>query len=239
MNMFASLDRVLRRSLVALPLALLASLPAHAATWELDAKESKVIFKYSFEGKPYQGRFKNVKATFDIDPLNPGACKFKVTIPIADLAVDSKEVRDYLHDVELFDVDQFPTASFEAAKCSLKSPNSFVADGSLHDSRSNAPNQLPVQTRSRCGQSALSSNEPSHDPAFEVRRRSEATGPTLQPFRTTSWWRSMSTPRPRNEPHDLFVSVTSSGEPRFSLDRFLLRRRGPSSARPRLLNSHR
>ncbi len=131
MNMFTSLDRVLRRSLVALPLALLASLPTHAATWELDAKESKVIFKYSFEGKPYQGEFKNVKATFDIDPLNPGACKFKVTIPIADLAVDSKEVRDYLHDVELFDVDQFPTASFEAAKCSLKSPKSFVADGSL------------------------------------------------------------------------------------------------------------
>src|ERR1700754_979476 len=131
MNMFASLDRVLRRSLVALPLALLASLPTHAATWELDAKESKVIFKYSFEGKPYQGEFKNVKATFDIDPLKPGACKFTVTIPIQDLAVDSKEVRDYLHDVELFDVDQFPTASFTAAKCSLKSPNSFVADGSL------------------------------------------------------------------------------------------------------------
>ncbi|HET9394549.1 MAG TPA: YceI family protein, partial [Nitrospiraceae bacterium] len=100
MNMFASLDRVLRRSLVALPLGLMASLPAHAATWELDAKESKVIFKYSFEGKPYQGEFKNVKATFDIDPLNPGACKFNVTIPIEDLAVDSKEVRDYLHDVE-------------------------------------------------------------------------------------------------------------------------------------------
>lgn len=131
MHMFASLNRVIRPSLAALPLVLLAGQPAHAATWELDAKESKVIFKYSFEGKPYQGEFKNVTATFDIDPLKPGACKFTVTIPIQDLAVDSKEVRDYLHDVELFDVDQFPTASFKAAKCSLKSPNSFVADGSL------------------------------------------------------------------------------------------------------------
>lgn len=131
MNMFASLNRFLRPGLVALPLALLVSLPAYAATWELDPKESKVIFKYSFEGTPYQGEFKNVKATFDIDLLNPGACIFTVTIPIEDLAVDSKEVRDYLHDVELFDVDQFPTASFKAAKCSLKSPNSFVSDGSL------------------------------------------------------------------------------------------------------------
>jgi polyisoprenoid-binding protein YceI len=150
MSMFASLNRVLRHRVVcsglaALPLALLVSIPAHAATWELDAKESKVIFKYSFEGKPYQGEFKNVKATFDIDPLNPGACEFTVTIPIEDLAVDSKEVRDYLHDVELFDVDQFPTASFKAAKCSLKSPNSFVADGSLQIRDQTHPISFPFK----------------------------------------------------------------------------------------------
>ena len=129
--MFALLNRVLRIRLVVLPLVLLVGLPVHAATWELDPKESKVVFKYSFEGKPYQGEFKNVKATFDIDPLKPGACKFTVTIPIKDLEVASKEVKDYLHDVELFDVDQFPTASFKAEKCSLKSVNSFVADGTL------------------------------------------------------------------------------------------------------------
>ncbi|HYM35254.1 MAG TPA: YceI family protein, partial [Steroidobacteraceae bacterium] len=57
--------------------------------------------------------------------------KFTVTIPIKDLDVASKEVKDYLFDVELFDVDQWPTASFKAEKCSLKSLNSFVSDGTL------------------------------------------------------------------------------------------------------------
>ncbi|MBC7983787.1 MAG: YceI family protein [Candidatus Obscuribacterales bacterium] len=127
----ASLNRVLRIRLVLATLMLAIGLPAHAATWELDQSKSRVIFKYSFEGKPYQGEFKNVKATFDIDPLKPAACKFTVTIPIKDLSVASAEVKDYLHDVELFDVDQFPTASFKADKCSLKSVNSFVADGTL------------------------------------------------------------------------------------------------------------
>jgi polyisoprenoid-binding protein YceI len=124
---------------------LLIGLPVHAATWELDPAKSRVVFKYSFEGKPYQGEFKNVKASFDIDPLKPTACKFTVTIPIKDLHVDSAEVKDYLHDVELFDVDQFPTASFKADKCSLKSANSFVADGTLTIRNQTHPLSFPFK----------------------------------------------------------------------------------------------
>jgi len=106
-------------------------LQAQAATWELDPNESRVIFKYSFEGTPYQGEFKNVEATFDIDIMKPGSCDFSVTFPIEDISVESPEVMDYLLDIELFDVDQFPIASFKATKCKLESMNSFVADGEL------------------------------------------------------------------------------------------------------------
>ncbi|MFM1897040.1 MAG: hypothetical protein RLZZ385_2114 [Pseudomonadota bacterium] len=113
------------------PLLLLTSVSAQAATWELDPGESMVVFKYSYEGVPYQGEFRNVQATFDIDPLNPASCNFTVTIPIADISVDSPEVLDYLLDIELFDVDQFPTATFKASQCRLESPSSFVSDGML------------------------------------------------------------------------------------------------------------
>src|SRR5690349_12541983 len=106
-------------------------LAAHAATWEMDSAKSKVVFQYLYKNTPYQGEFKDVKATFKIDLTSPGACEFSVTIPIAKLSVDSKEVVDYLLDVELFDVDQFPTATFKANKCRLQSANSFVSDGTL------------------------------------------------------------------------------------------------------------
>lgn len=139
------MNRVLRNRVVLAPLLLLIGLQVQAATWELDPSKSRVVFKYSFEGKPYQGEFKNVKATFDIDPLKPAACKFTVTIPIKDLHVDSAEVKDYLHDVELFDVDQFPTASFKAEKCSLKSTNSFVADGTLTIRNQTHPLSFPFK----------------------------------------------------------------------------------------------
>lgn len=113
------------------PLLLVSSLPSQAANWVLDSGESVVTFKYSYEGTPYQGAFQNVEATFEIDPMSPGSCVFSVTIPIADIKVDSAEVLDYLLDLEMFDVDRWPTASFKAEKCSLESANTFVAEGSL------------------------------------------------------------------------------------------------------------
>ena len=109
----------------------LSSLQVQAANWELDPAESKVTFMYSYEGTPYQGEFQNVQATFDIDPTNPGSCNFVVTIQVSDIKVDSAEVLDYLLDLEMFDVDRWPTASFKAEKCSLESLNAFVSEGTL------------------------------------------------------------------------------------------------------------
>src|SRR5690554_6678108 len=113
------------------PLMWLTSVTASAATWVNDPDATTVIFKYSYSGTPYQGEFKNVEAIFELDPLSPGNCRFEVTIPITDIDVADEETLSYMHDIELFDVDRFPTASFEATECRLESLNSFTADGML------------------------------------------------------------------------------------------------------------
>ncbi len=113
------------------PFLLFFALSVQASTWVLDNDNSRVIFKYSYSGTPYHGEFTNIDAVFDIDPLSPGSCNFSVTIPIADINVDDEETMSYLLDVEMFDVDQFPTATFKAEKCRLESLDSFVADGTL------------------------------------------------------------------------------------------------------------
>ena len=125
------------------PLALLVALPTQAATWGIDQNESRVIFKYSYEGTPYEGEFKNIDATFDIDPMSPGSCDFQVTIPIADIDVGDPETLDYLLDIEMFDVDQFPTATFSAENCKLVSASSFVADGTLTIRDQTRPMEFP------------------------------------------------------------------------------------------------
>jgi len=114
-----------------LALALLTGAAAQAATWTLAPSESRVMFTTSYEDTPFQGEFKNVEATFDIDIAKPGSCNISVTIPIADISVDSPEVLEYLLDVDMFNAAQFPTASFQATQCRVQSINSFVADGAL------------------------------------------------------------------------------------------------------------
>lgn len=123
--------RTLINRAVGLSTLLLIGLPVQAATWVLEPDESSVIFQYTFGNDPYQGEFTNVEAVFEIDPMSPGACNFEVTINIEDIAIDSPEALDYLLDYELFDVDQFPTATFKAEKCSLESMSSFVSEGML------------------------------------------------------------------------------------------------------------
>lgn len=114
-----------------LSLVAFGGLSAQAATWTLAPSESRVVFHYSYEDVPGEGEFRNVDATFNIDTANPGACTINVTIPIADIYVDTSEVKEYLLDVDMFNAEQFPTATFQASQCSLQSVNSFVADGQL------------------------------------------------------------------------------------------------------------
>jgi len=104
---------------------------AQAADWVIDKADSKVVFKWTYSGTPYQGEFRNISATFDIDPLNPTECKFDVTIPIIDMVIDDAETMDYLLDLELFDVDQFPEATFKAEKCSIEGVDAFTSAGTL------------------------------------------------------------------------------------------------------------
>lgn len=124
------MQTLLKRAAVA-SLLLFIGLPAQAATWTIDPEDSHVFFKYKYGSDPYQGEFSKVEATFEIDPLSPSECKFEVTIHIADIDIESPEVLDYLHDYELFDVDQFPTATFKAEKCRLTGMDSFESDGTL------------------------------------------------------------------------------------------------------------
>ncbi len=116
---------------VLLPTLLLIGLPTQAAEWVLDAEDSSVFFQYQYGSDPYEGEFKNITASFTIDPVSPGSCDFQVTIPIGDIKLDSPEALDYLLDYELFDVDQWPTATFKADTCKIESMSSFVSDGTL------------------------------------------------------------------------------------------------------------
>jgi polyisoprenoid-binding protein YceI len=123
--------RTLRSFTALLSLTAFVGVSAQAATWTLSPGESRVIFHYAYEDVPGQGEFRNVQATFDIDAANPGACAINVSIPIAEIYVDTSEVKEYLLDVDMFNAAEFPMATFKATQCRLESGSAFVADGQL------------------------------------------------------------------------------------------------------------
>ena len=130
---------------VSLGVALLGfSAASQAAEWVLEPG-SQVIFEYTYGTDPYEGRFNDVQANFDIDPARPTSCKFDVTINIEDIDVDSPEVLDYLLDYELFDVDTWPTATFSAKSCRLTGVNSFESDGTLTIRDETHPMSFPFE----------------------------------------------------------------------------------------------
>ena len=132
---------------------ILISSSTYGANWVLDPGLSSVVFKYNYGSDEYEGIFTNVEAQFDIDPLSPGSCDFDVTINIEDINVDSPEVLDYLLDYELFDVDTWPTATFQAEKCRLTGVTSFESDGTLtirdQTQPMTFPFELSIETSSR------------------------------------------------------------------------------------------
>ena len=183
------------------PLLLLIGLPAQAANWVLEPSESRVVFQYSYEGTPYEGQFKNVEATFDIDPMRPGSCDFQVTIPIADISVDSREVLDYLLDIELFDVDRFPTASFSAENCRLESANSFVADGMLTIRDQTHPISFPFEFDIEMV-----------DGQVRFHLTSEVTIERLKYGGGQGYWANTSRDRPSFENTFLYIEISYKGQ---------------------------
>ena len=104
---------LLNRALLGTAL-LIIGLPAQAAMWVLDPGMSQVVFKYSYGTDPYEGRFTNVQATFDFDPMRPGSCNFDVVINIESTV---NAIRKALQEAELM------------AGCEIKSVCAGIAGG--------------------------------------------------------------------------------------------------------------
>ena len=56
------------------------SAASQAAEWVLEPG-SQITFEYSYGTDPYEGRFTNVQANFDIDPMRPTSCCLLYTSP--------------------------------------------------------------------------------------------------------------------------------------------------------------
>ena len=105
--------------------------PAAAASWVVDAGQSRLGFVGKQSGTAFDGRFTNWHADIDFDPAKPAVGHAVVTIDMAS-AVTGDATRDQsLPQADWFSVKAFPEARFEAREFRARGGNAFEASGDL------------------------------------------------------------------------------------------------------------
>ena len=109
----------------------LASLPAFARVWRVDAAHSALTFTGTYQGEKFEGRFKRFDAKIDYDPAQLAQAKFDVTVDIASVDTANSERDQALPGKDFFDTAKFPQAHFVTTSFRKAANGAVLADGAL------------------------------------------------------------------------------------------------------------
>ncbi len=86
-----------------------------AETYVIDGAHTSVIFGASHMGFSYTyGRFNKVMGGYVLDPGNPEASQFELSIDAASVDTNNQKRDDHLRSPDFFNVKQFPEISFQS-----------------------------------------------------------------------------------------------------------------------------
>jgi polyisoprenoid-binding protein YceI len=105
--------------------------PASADDYKIDPAHTSVVFRANHAGfASIYGTFHDVSGTFTVDPQNPSASKFDVTIKADSIHTGVDKRDDHLKSPDFFNAAQFPTIRF-VSKSVSKQGDGLKVDGEL------------------------------------------------------------------------------------------------------------
>lgn len=125
----------MKRLLLPVLLSLALAGTASAASYNIDARHTQVLFTYSHFGLSHQvGRLMEVSGTFDFDPAQPAKSSIDVQVPMSSLSTGIAKLDAHMNGPDMFDAEKFPTASFKSGKVTVidKSRLSVAGDLTIH-----------------------------------------------------------------------------------------------------------
>lgn len=111
--------------------ALVAALPAAAATYEVDPARSSVGFSGTNSGEAFTGRFTAWTADIVFDPADLGASHLKVVFDTASAVTGNAMYDGTLPQADWFAVKDYPTASFTSTAITANADGTYTATGKL------------------------------------------------------------------------------------------------------------
>jgi polyisoprenoid-binding protein YceI len=83
---------------------------------DIDRARSSVGFTGSKVSASHDGRFDEFSGTIDLDPETLENSRVNVTIQMASVQIDPDRLRSHLTSADFFDVERYPTATFESTR---------------------------------------------------------------------------------------------------------------------------
>ena len=109
----------------------LASTPASARAWQVDAAHSTLAFTNTYQAVAYTGQFRRFTAAIDYDPNDLAHAAFDVTVDIASLDTQNSERDGAALDADFFNAAKFPRAHFVTTSFDQGANGEVLADGEL------------------------------------------------------------------------------------------------------------
>ena len=105
----------MRHALAALALAAAAS-PGLAREWRVDPEASEIVFAYTVNGVPAEGRFTGLSGVGAFDPARPGDTRFTLTIDVTSMTLRDPVETAFALSPDWFDAARHPEARYRLAR---------------------------------------------------------------------------------------------------------------------------
>lgn len=99
--------------------------------WQIIPGESKLSFIAKLSGTPFEGVFGQFDGTIFFNPDDLKLSRASIVIPIASLSTGNAERDAQIGTPDWFDLENFPTATFETVEFAKGEGNNYVAVGNL------------------------------------------------------------------------------------------------------------
>lgn len=113
-------------------MAMVFSLPALGAPYDIDTSHSSVGFQIKHMAiSKVNGSFTDFTGSIDFDPANPGALTAEVVVQMASVDTGNEKRDDHLRNEDFFNVEKFPTMTFKTTSVKMKGEDEAVVKGDL------------------------------------------------------------------------------------------------------------
>jgi polyisoprenoid-binding protein YceI len=104
---------------------------AAAAQWVLAPDESQLEFVATYQGQEVKGVFRRFDVHFGFEPNAPATSKLDVSVALASADMGSADINGAIQGDQWFAVVSGPQAHFASTDIVIRSPEHYVANGTL------------------------------------------------------------------------------------------------------------